>query len=34
MVARLVYLNGMVACGDCGSQVGLVEWNGSGWVLW
>ena len=20
--------------GGCGSQVGLVEWNGSGWGLW
>ena len=24
-------LNGMVAGGGCGSQAGLVEWNGSGW---
>ena len=27
-------LNGMVAGGRCGSQAGLVEWNGSGWGLW
>ena len=27
-------LNGMVVDGGCGSQVGLVEWNGRGWGLW
>ena len=27
-------LNGMVVGGGCGSQAGLVEWNGSGWGLW